>query len=174
MKPQRSSQLFSINDSALLSRPAGCRPLVAPSTTPVSSFSMPQAVSCKLSAVVVVSTKDTIRCRPFGQSAIYNLQSEMPRCSALPPASNRVTDGPPSAYGSRLTGPIPAMDDGRTVGRGPQRPRTMRCQTGAAGANDPRRVNNHLLSPEFSRAQRLSHFGGLFAAPERLFPAPAR
>jgi hypothetical protein len=24
----------------------------------------------------------------------------------------------------------------------------MRCQTRAAGANDPRRVNNHLLSPE--------------------------
>jgi len=25
----------------------------------------------------------------------------------------------------------------------------MRCQTGAAEANDPRRVNNHLQYPEF-------------------------
>jgi hypothetical protein len=42
----------------------------------------------KPSAVIVVSTKLTIRCRPLGQSAIYNLQSEMPLCRTLTPLRN--------------------------------------------------------------------------------------
>jgi len=110
----------------------------------------------KLSAVSIVTAKIAIPFPRVHQSAIHNLQSEMP-LRALPPASNRVTAGPLSAYGSRLAAPIPAMDDGRTVGQGPRRPRTMRCQTEAAGANDPRRVGNRSRIPTHSPRHPDSH-----------------
>jgi hypothetical protein len=133
-------------------------------TQPTTSGSL-RTVSRKLPAVTIVSTESAIGLRLTAyracESGIYNLQSEMPMAVScwlsavssprLPPASNRVNGCPLSAYGSRLTAPIPTMDDGRTVGQGPLRPRTMHCQTGAAGANDPRRVNDHSLCPGFSR-----------------------
>jgi hypothetical protein len=42
-----------------------------------------RALGKSLCSFIIVSTRLTIRCRPFGQSAIYNLQSEMPLCRAL-------------------------------------------------------------------------------------------
>gem|GEM_PF-4815405 len=81
------------------------------------------------SAAHILSLR-AVCCSPQAVSCPRRLGSPqrctMQRCTiprrALPPASNRVTGGPLSAYGSRLTVPMPTTNDGRTVGQGPRRP----------------------------------------------------
>jgi len=81
----------------------------------------------------------------------------MPR---LGPASNRVTGSPPSAYGSRLTAPNGFANvgsaDSYNVYRSPGDALSDRGHCGQQTMyeptmNDPRRVNDHLLSLEFPR-----------------------